>query len=231
MTVIMTSGGVNAVDRALTVLQAFRQGDGVVSLAEIARRTGFHKSTILRLLASLENFQIVVRMQSGGYRVGPELRRLGRLNSDGFDMEAVIRPALADLVAVTGETASFYVRQQSARLCLFRLNSPRAIRHHLEEGARLPLERGAAGRVLYAFTNSGRDADSVRIRQCREYVSYGERDKDIAAMAVPQFDESGGFRGALSVSGLISRFNEEGVRRALKALHRIAEQLSQRIPS
>ena len=48
-------GGVAAVDRALSVLSAFQDGDAALSLAELAERTRLYKSTVLRLLASLEH--------------------------------------------------------------------------------------------------------------------------------------------------------------------------------
>jgi hypothetical protein len=48
-------GGVAAVDRALSVLGAFQDGDAALSLAELAERTRLYKSTVLRLLASLEH--------------------------------------------------------------------------------------------------------------------------------------------------------------------------------
>ena len=47
------ANGVAAVERALSVLGAFRDGDASLSLHELAARTGLYKSTILRLLVSL----------------------------------------------------------------------------------------------------------------------------------------------------------------------------------
>ena len=46
--------GVSAAERALAVLTAFRRGDGALSLAELAERTGLVKSTIMRLAVSLQ---------------------------------------------------------------------------------------------------------------------------------------------------------------------------------
>ena len=46
-------GGAAAVDRALSVLSAFRTGDVSLSVTELADRTRLYKSTVLRLLASL----------------------------------------------------------------------------------------------------------------------------------------------------------------------------------
>ena len=222
--------GVEAVDRALALLRAFREGDAGLPLAELARRTGLYKSTILRLAASLERGGLLARGGDGRFRLGEELWRLGALYRGAFDLERVIRPALQRLVDATGETASFYVRAGDARACLYRVNSPKAVRHHLEEGVRLPLERGAAGRVLLAFAGAP-GAVSARIRRAGEYVSLGERDPEIAAAAVPAFDAGGMLRGALAVSGLIARFDAPARKRALAALREAAAALRQRIPA
>jgi DNA-binding IclR family transcriptional regulator len=103
------------------------------------------------------------------------------------------------------------------------------VRHHLDEGVRLPLERGAAGRVLLAF-DGGRGEPYTSIRTAKHYVSLGERDPEIAAASVPVLDAAGHVRGALSVSALLSRFGEEAQARALTALHQSAERLAHHLP-
>ena len=61
--------GVSSAERALAVLTAFRQGDGALSLAELAERTGLVKSTIMRLTVSLQRYQLVARVPDGRYRL------------------------------------------------------------------------------------------------------------------------------------------------------------------
>jgi len=58
-------GGVAAVDRAFAILSAFSIEQDCLALAEIARRTGLYKSTILRLIASLEKAGFVRRLTDG----------------------------------------------------------------------------------------------------------------------------------------------------------------------
>lgn len=220
---------VEAVERALTILDAFREGEESLSLAALAEKTGFYKSTILRLAASLERFGYLARDPGGYYRLGPSLWRLGSLYRRSFDLGEHVRPELRRLVEVTTETASFYVREKNERVCLYRLNSPRAVRHHLDEGVRLPLERGAAGRVLLAC-DGGNGEPYETIRRTGHYVSLGERDPEIAAAAVPVRDTAGHVRGALSVSALLSRFGAEAQARALTALGESAKRLASHLP-
>jgi DNA-binding IclR family transcriptional regulator len=226
----MAVNRVEAVERALAILEAYRDGDGALSLAELAARTGLYKSTILRLIGSLERFGYLHRRDDGRYALGASLWRLGSIYRRAFDLAEQIRPELRKLVDTTGETASFYVREGDERVCLYRQNSPRPIRHHLEEGARLPLDRGAAGRVLLAFSAAGGEPFET-IRREQACVSLGERDPEIAAAAVPVLDRAGRLRGALAVSGLITRFEAGARSRALTALRASAARLAGLLPS
>ena len=60
------SGTVAAVDRAIDVLLAFQPGDKVLTLAQLAERTGLYKSTIIRLARTLEQRDFVSRAPEGG---------------------------------------------------------------------------------------------------------------------------------------------------------------------
>lgn len=225
----MSEQRVEAVERALTILEAFREGRESLTLADIARTTGLYKSTILRLISSLERFQYLRRREDGRYQLGPSLWRLGALYRRNFDLGEQIRPELERLVEDTRETASFYVREGDERVCLYRENSRREIRHHLDEGARLPLDRGAAGRVLLAHSGvSGAPYDAIRTDGW--YASLGERDPEIAAVAVPVFDGGGRMRGVLALSGLITRFDERARQSAAVALKESAKRLSPLLP-
>ncbi len=226
----MSEHRVEAVERALSILEAFEISEENLALAQLAQKTGMHKSTILRLAGSLERFGYLRRGEDGRFRLGPSLWRLGALYRGGFDLGEHVRPALRRLVDMTQETASYYVREGGERVCLYRLNAPREARHHLDEGARLPLMRGAAGRVLIAF-DGGHDPTSIRVRGDGFAVSLGERDAEIAAVAVPVFDTGGQLRGALSVSALITRFETRAQRQAVEVLKTEAARLGAALPS
>jgi DNA-binding IclR family transcriptional regulator len=216
---------VEAVDRALALLAAFADGTPRLSLTELARRTGLWPSTLLRLAASLTRGGILVRGTDGLFRLGPATLRLGLLYRAGFDLAEPLRPVLAQLAERTAETAAFFVREGDARLCLFRHESDRPVRHAMREGDLLPLDRGAGGHVLRAFTDPP-TRQLAAVRAAGLALSLGERDPEAAAMAAPVFG-AGGFVGGLSVSGPIGRFGvarrpplEAALREAAAALSR-----------
>jgi DNA-binding IclR family transcriptional regulator len=219
---------VEAVERALSLLECFREDRQTLSLAELSEATGMYKSTILRLAASLERFGYLVRREDGVFRLGPAVQRLGAIYRLGFNLEQLIRPELLWLVQATGETASFCVRDGKARICLYRENSTRAARHHLDEGASLTLASGASAHVLRAF---GKDPDAAEahVRDAGYAISLGERDPDLAAIAMPVLDRKGNLYGALSVSGIINRFTEERRVAMMAALRESVARLKNRL--
>lgn len=221
---------VEAVERAIVLLQCFEEPGESLTLAALAQRSGLYKSTILRLTGSLIHTGILSKAIDGRYVLGPELRRLGQLSQSKITLEAIIRPVLRRLTAVTHETASFYVRDGEERVCLYRENSPLSARHHLEEGTRHPLGKGAAGLVLQHYGDESEAAEALELRRTGSIVSRGGRDPDLSAVAIPVVNRVGELIGALTVSGLISRFGAEQITRARELLAEAAKSLEPRLP-
>lgn len=203
--------GVASVERALAILTAFHSGDESLSLSELAHRTKLYKSTILRLLVSLEKFAFVSKSEVGRYVPGLALVRLGGLAQRTFDPRGQLMPTLRELTEATKESASFYVRQGDQRLCMLRVDSPRSIRDHIRAGDLLPIHIGAAGHVILRF-----DPPSKRSTFRGEVgdplvVTLGERDPELAAIAGPIFSEGNVFMGALALSGPLNRFTRKSI--------------------
>lgn len=199
---------VEAVERALSILEAFNAQRQTMSLSELAKETGLYKSTLLRLAASLERFGYLTRSPEGRFRIGPSLWRLGSLYQRSYALGDLIRPELRLLVGATGETASYYIREDNERVCLYRENSKELLRYHIDEGARLPMDRGAAAHVLRRHDDpTGRFFGEITLKDTVETV--GERSPHVAAVAVPVFLSDGILRGSLAVSGPVARFGPE----------------------
>ena len=113
-------------------------------------------------------------------------------------------------------------------ICLYRHHAPRLIRHHLEEGAELPLEGGAGARILVAYTGgTGPFFDEVRAKGF--YVSLGERDPETAAVSAPVFRQGRDFVGAIGVTGPLNRFEGEPLQAIIESVIDKARALSKAI--
>lgn len=228
------SGGTAAVDRALSLLAAFRAGDAALSLAELAERTQLHKSTALRLIASLEHAHLLQRLDDGRYGLGGEVARLHGLYAASFSLDRVVMPVLRQLVADTGESAAYHVRQgqtpNQQRLCLYRVDSPHPVRDHIRAGDLLPLHQGTGGRVLSAF-GAGDDsrrptaADKrvfARIHADGFMTAVGDRLAEVAGISAPVFHADGSIAAALTLTMPAHRYDARHVAKVLAAARRLS---------
>ena len=221
-------GGAAAVDRAFAIMSVFDKDAPFLTLAEIARRTGFYKSTILRLLSSLEKAGFVRKSLDGRYSVGPEPLRLSSLYQSSFRLRDVLLPHLEHLSKISGETSSFYIYDQAWRVILYRVEPSRAVRVSIREGDRFPLQYGASGKVLSAFTHPENPLfDDVRAQGWAE--SFGERDPETSSVSVPVFGIDGVLQGALTLSGPRERFTHKEMQKMLGALFQSAIHATQEL--
>src|SRR5262245_41021759 len=94
-----------AVERAMAALEVL--GHGPAGTVAVARALGVSPSSASRLLATLEGGGLVAREpQSGRWRLGLGLARLGDAALAGLDLRGLARPLLVSLVETTGETAT-----------------------------------------------------------------------------------------------------------------------------
>jgi DNA-binding IclR family transcriptional regulator len=97
---------VASVARALALLEELRDSEGGLGVNELARRLGVNASTASRLLATLESGGMVQRDGQGPFSLGLALVTLAARVISRLDMQALARPALVELMARTGETAT-----------------------------------------------------------------------------------------------------------------------------
>jgi len=203
-----SDNGVAAVDRAVSILRAMSAEAAPMSLADLARATGLYKSTALRLIASLERASLVSRRADGNYVLGTYAYQLGRAYEATHHLVEILRPILAELVEQGSESASFHVYDSSTtRLCILRIDSHHSTLDSIRAGDLLPLDRGAAGKLLSAFHGSGLTPNATNVVA----LSIGERDPYCAAVAVAVFDSSNEIVGAISLSGPRERFTAESI--------------------
>ncbi|QJD84800.1 IclR family transcriptional regulator [Cohnella herbarum] len=219
---------VRAVERALDVLLCFASGHEW-GLTEIAGRVGLHKSTVHRLLATLEDKGFLTRdVATDKYRLGLSVLELSANLSRSDDPSVVLLPEMEQLRDQLSETVSLYVRDRAERVRIQAVQSMQAIRRVATVGARLPLSVGASSKVLLAFAEPGIRgivmADpswpvqldrSAFGKQLDEIVaagyatSYEEREPGAAAVSAPIFNRSGKLVAALSVSGPSNRLTPD----------------------
>lgn len=208
--VAAASDSVNAVARALAILTAFDGDELYLPLHELARRTGMHKPTTLRLARTLAAARFLVKRKDGAWRLGPAVGWIGSRYQAQFDLDSAIEPILQHLSASTGERASFFVFEGNLRSCLMRCNGTGAIESHIRAGEVFPLDRGSAGRVILAALGEPGDLNE-RIRRRGFHITRGERNSGIASVSAAVRGRHGVVLGSVSLSGPLDRMTSSAL--------------------
>lgn len=219
-------GGVRSVQRAVEIMSLLTEQRPAITIREIVEATGLPKTTVLRLVQTLDHNGLL-SPTSTGYMAGPGLWRWAHLAKTSWEPPAETRELMRNLVERQRETVNIYVRHRISRVCVAQEESPMPLRHVVQVGDELPLWAGATSKVLLRdapaslidrvaeASPSGIDqSEKLRewITEAREAgfaVSHGEREVGLSAIAVPVEDKSGDVVAALSFSGPTSRFTDE----------------------
>ena len=187
---------------------------------------------MLRLLASLEHARLIRRQDDGRYALGMEIARLHGLYAASLSLERIVPPVLRALVAATGESAAYHVRQPQGdtwvRLCQFRVDSPHVVRDHVRVGDLLPNDRGAGARVLVAYgpeallPRTGKERKLFDTIRAQGYAALvGDRTAELAGISAPVFHADGTLAAAVTLTMPTHRYDVryiEPVRAAAREL-------------
>lgn len=142
--------GSTTVAKAIDLLEEIAATPEGVRNLDVARSVGLDKSTSHRLLSTLEQRGLVRRdPRTKQFVLGPRLLQLA--TGSAISSTLLARPFLHELVALTGESASFSLLVDKTYVCVDAVQAPHEIRFALELGRPYPLNAGATGKVLLAF--------------------------------------------------------------------------------
>lgn len=142
------AGAVQSVDRALDVLEALANAGKPLGVGELSELTGLSQGTAHRLLQSLQQRGYVRRDGARKYSVGTAALRLADAAQRTLARSA--RPHLAELVAISGETANLAVLEGDDVVYVAQESSPHTLRMFAEVGRHVPPHSTAVGKVLLA---------------------------------------------------------------------------------
>ena len=125
---------------------------GAATPAQLAELTGEPRSTVYRLLANLQQLELVEPgPRRGTFVLGLKLFRLGRTVASRFDERQAALPVMERIHDELGETMFLCVRRGYDAVCIERIDGTRVNLLALSLGGSLPLHAGGASRALLAF--------------------------------------------------------------------------------
>ena len=233
-------------DRALAILASFDEARPELGVSELAAELGTHRSTVSRLLATLEG-RGLVRRAGDRFAPGPELARLGVLATRGLDLAALAREPLDRLAETTGETVNLAVRDGDVALNIRQVQTAHFVGVTDWTGRAAPLHATANGKVLLAFgagpappaltaltartitRRAALEAELEGVRARGYALAVEELEVGLHAAAAPVFDAAGACVAAVSVSGPAYRLPRASLEAAGAASAEAAAEISGRL--
>lgn len=237
-------GGVQSVDRAVSVLEILAR-EGSAGVSEVAAEIGVHKSTAFRLLAALEERDLVEQnSERGKYQLGFGVLRLASAIPGRLDIVRQSQSVLDDLARRLDETINLAVVRAHYSVHVQQALGSAAVASQNWVGQLTPLHATSSGKILLAYmgramrdeildeaglkaytehTITSREALTEQLARVHEEgfaTSFEELELGLNAAAVPVYDHSGAVIGAVSASGPAYRFDKariESVAADLKA--------------
>jgi DNA-binding IclR family transcriptional regulator len=200
--------GISVTSRALAILGAFGPDHPVLSLSDIARRTGIPPATTHRLLGELEAWGALIRGADGRYLIGLRLWELGSLALPLASVRDVAMPYLQWLYEVTREDVYLAVPDGSDAVFVEYLGTRRDRVASGRRALRWPLAESAAGLALLTHqecvqecVRPGLRAQLAEIRRRGCAVLPDHDVPQFQAIAVPLVRDGGGAVAAIGLCG------------------------------
>ncbi len=237
------------VDKALRILELL--GDGELRLVDLSSRLGEHKSTVQRLLATLQARGFVRQDEdSKRYSLGLKVLQIASVTLADMDLREVAREPMQRLGELTGETVHLGVYDEPHMVYIDKIESTFPVRMYSRIGARAESYCTGVGKALIAFlsdyelerylrkvsfmrftpntiTSAGELREEVgRIRAQGYALDLEEHEEGVRCAAAPVFSLEGHVTGSISVAAPAFRKSEDDIRALAPAVMGAARQIS-----
>jgi IclR family transcriptional regulator, acetate operon repressor len=142
---------VHSVDRAISILQVLARHEAA-GVTEIATELNMHKSTVSRLLTTLEARGLVEQsFNRGRYRLGYGVVQLAAGATKKHDLSLISRPICQDLAETVGETVNVAVNDGRSVVSIDQVIGSSTVTTVNWVGQRTPMHATSAGKVFLAY--------------------------------------------------------------------------------
>jgi IclR family KDG regulon transcriptional repressor len=229
------TGRLSSVATAMRLLKAFSEREVEIGISDLAKRLGVAKSTVHRLAVTLVSEGMLEQNpDSGKYRLGLSLFRLGALVRHRMDVSIEARHLLRELREKANETVHLAVLDGAEIMYVYNLESTQAIRMRSDIGVRKPAYCTAEGQAMLAYQPADgidrviraglpsrtpqtitdpatlrKALDLVRQRGCA--IEDEESEIGMRCIAAPIRDDSGDVIAAIGLAGPVSRLSKKAL--------------------
>lgn len=212
------------------------------TLDELAATSDVHKTTVMRLLHSLENEHFLVRNAAGQFQLGRKLFELSSRALELRDLRQIARPHLAKLNDATGHTVHLAELEGAEVVYIDKFESHHPVRMYSRIGLTAALHSAAVAKIILADMPRSRQEhiaaglDYIKmtentlttpeellnelslVREQGWAQDRSEHESFVHCVAAPIRDASGSVVGAASISVPVVLLDYEGLLKLLPVL-------------
>lgn len=225
---------VPAVDRAARILLLLSNRTRGMSLAEITSATGWHKSSVHKLLITLDYHGFLDRDETTKrYALGIELVRCGQSVLNNMLVNRSAKSFLRELADFSGETSTLAILRGTTIVILDVVETPGEIRVSPPIGTMDPVTAKSNGKAVLAWLPEERIGEILEteglpaktgnsitnvglyrkelasVRKQGYAIDIEEFQEGISAVSAPVFNSEGQVFGTLSIIGPAFRMTKE----------------------
>ena len=243
---------VQALERALDILDCFSFQNRELSLSDVVLRTGLNKTTAKRLISNLESRGYLQQIpQTKTYQLGMRLFELGGIVFSSFSLRRAAAFPMTRLQSETGATVLLGVQIDDQLVYIDKREGNGMLRISSDIGWRRTLHYGMLGMVLMAshdlkdvrkilsehplqshtpFSITDQDAFSLRLEQVRDQGYVLEKEEaveGVVGIAAPIRDYTRQVTAALGIALPLGQRNlNENLDRIVELLKKTCETIS-----
>jgi|SRR5690625_1875073 len=220
---------------------------------EIIDLSGMPKSSVYRMLKSLEEMGFLEKGMDANYRLGLLFLTFGNLVSTRLDIRNIAYPIMKDLHDQVKEATNLIVKQGNEAIYIEKIDAYQKVRLYTGVGRRSPLYAGACSRIILAFlpeaerdmyieqidlkpiadgtiTDKKKLAESIRQAKKDGYtVSHSELENYSSAISAPIFNHQGEVVAGISIAGIEAYYQEENIPGFAKKVKEAANEISKQL--
>ncbi|AKL85533.1 KipR [Bacillus atrophaeus UCMB-5137] len=224
-----------------------------LTLSELISLSGMPKTSVHRMVSSLEEMGLLSRDRNGAYTLGLVFLEFGQLVSERLDIRQIAKPVMEELCQEVDEAVHLIMRDGNEAIYVEKIEGTQTVRLYTAIGRRSPLYAGACARSILSFLpqeqietyirqtefvpiGSGTITDPAELLQTISSslengytVSYSELENYTAAIGAPIFSRKGQVAAGISIAGFEARFTKERLPYLTEKVKGAALQISEKM--
>lgn len=224
-----------------------------LTFQEIIDLTGIPKTSVYRMLMSLEEMELLEKGKDSKYRLGLLFLTFGHLVSSRLDIRQIAYPLMNELHNDVKEAINLIVRDGNEAVYIEKIDAKQKVRLYTAIGRKSPLYAGACSRSILSFlpdpeihaylesaelnsfalgTITDKDRLYETIKQARidgYTISHSELENYTSAVAAPIFNHKGEVIAGISIAGIEANYKGENIELYANKAKQVAREISRQL--